>query len=140
MTMIDYDNFRRSLRNLELQNANRKQLPLDLPQLIHEGIDESVIQRFEVCYDTVWKTLRRYLIEEMGFPTISGSPRTIIRTAGEIGLLDSPVEHWMEYVNLRIGTAHDYSGEKAKAALARVDDFIADAIALYRVITGEAWE
>ena len=29
--MIDYENFRRALKNLELQNANRKQLPLDLP-------------------------------------------------------------------------------------------------------------
>ena len=138
--MIDYGNFGRSLKNLELQNANRKQLPLDLPQLIHEGIDESVIRRFETCNDTLWKTLRRYLIEEMGFVTISASPRTIIRTAGESELLHSPVERWMEYINLRIGTAHDYSGEKATAALGRVDDFIADAIGLYQVMVGESWE
>ena len=59
--MIDYGNFKRSLKNLELQNANRKQLPFDLPQLIHEGIDESVIQRFEVCYDTF---LLRYIMED----------------------------------------------------------------------------
>jgi hypothetical protein len=138
--MIDYGNFGRSLKNLELQNANRKQLPLDLPQLIHEGIDESVSRRFETCNDTLWKTLRRYLIEEMGFVTISASPRTIIRTAGESELLHSPVERWMEYINLRIGTAHDYSGEKATAALGRVDDFIADAIGLYQVMVGESWE
>ena len=138
--MVDYDNFRRSLKNLELQNANRRQLPLDLPQLIHEGIDESVIQRFEVCYDTLWKTLRRFLIDEMGFPTVSGSPRAIVRLAGDNGLLESPIERWMEYINLRIGTAHDYSGEKAAAALERVDDFIADAIALFENITGEKWE
>ena len=138
--MIDYNNFRRLLKNLELQNANRRQLPLDLPQLIHEGIDESVIQRFEICYDSLWKTLRLYLTEEMGFATVSGSPRAIIRIAGQNELLDSPVERWMEYINLRIGTAHDYSGEKARAALERVDDFIADAIDLYEVITGEEWE
>ena len=93
--MIDYGNFRRALKNLELQNANREQLPLELPQLIHEGIDESVIRRFEICYDTIWKTLRRYLIEEMGFPAVSGSPRTIIRLAGDNGVLNSPVERWM---------------------------------------------
>ena len=138
--MIDYENFRRALKNLELQNANRKQLPLDLPTLIHEGIDESVIQRFEICYDTLWKTLRRYLIEDMGFPNVTGSPRAIIRMAGDNGLLNSPVERWMEYINLRIGTAHDYSGEKAKAALEQVDDFIADATDLYQTISGEIWE
>ena len=72
--------------------------------------------------------------------TISASPRTIIRTAGESELLHSPVERWMEYINLRIGTAHDYSGEKATAALGRVDDFIADAIGLNQVMVGESWE
>lgn len=138
--MIDYDNFRRALRNLELQNANRKQLPLDLPSLIHEGIDESVIQRFEICYDTLWKTLRRHLMEEMGFPSVSSSPRAIIRLAGDNGLLGSPVEHWMEYINLRIGTAHDYSGEKARAALERIDEFISDATNLFQTMTGETWE
>ena len=46
----------------------------------------------------------------------------------------------MEYVNLRIGTAHDYSNEKAAAALAQMDEFIADAIGLYRTMTKEAWE
>ena len=136
--MINYDNFRRSLKNLELQNANRRQLPLDLPPLIHEGIDESVIQRFEVCYDALWKTLRRYLIDDMGFATLSDSPRAVLRTAGENELLNSPVERWMEYIDLRIGTAHDYSGEKAAAALARVDEFIADAISLYEAITVES--
>lgn len=138
--MIDYDNFRRALKSLELQNANRKRLPLELPQLIHEGIDESVIQRFEICYDTLWKTLRRYLIEEMGVPAVSGSPRAIIRLAGDNGVLNSPVERWMEYINLRIGTAHDYSGEKARAALDRMDAFIRDATDLYQAITGDMWE
>ena len=46
----------------------------------------------------------------------------------------------MEYVNLRIGTAHDYSGEKARSALDRMDAFIRDAADLYQTITGEIWE
>ena len=71
--MIEYNNFKRSLKDPELQNANRKQLPLDLPQLMHEGIDESVIQRFEICYDTLWKTLSRFLVVEMGMAPISSS-------------------------------------------------------------------
>ena len=49
--MIDYGSFRRSLMNLEQQNDNRKNLPSNLPQLMREAVDESVIQRFEVCYD-----------------------------------------------------------------------------------------
>ena len=136
--MIDYTSFRRSLKNLESQNANRKQLLPELPQLIHEGIDESVIRRFEICYDVLWKTLRRYLIQEMGLADAPPSPRGVFRSAGQAELLESPVERWLEYVNFRIGTAHDYSGEKAREALARVDDFIADSISLYQSMTGES--
>ena len=46
----------------------------------------------------------------------------------------------MEYVNLHIGTAHDYSSEKAAAALERIDDFIEDAIGLYQTVAGEEWK
>ena len=66
--MIDFGNFRKSLKNLKLQNDNRKSLPPGLPQLLREAVDESVIQRFEVCYDTLWKSLRRHLIERTGTP------------------------------------------------------------------------
>lgn len=137
--MIDFGNFQKSLKNLELQNDNRKNLPPDLPQILREAVDESVIQRFQVCYDTLWKSLRRHLIEEQGLPEVAAAPRPVFRLAGETGVLTSPVERWMEYVNLRIGTAHDYSSEKAAAALKTMDDFIADAIDLYQAMTGESW-
>ena len=138
--MPDYGSFRRSLKNLELQNDNRKNLPSNLPQLMREAVDESVIQRFEVCYDVLWKSLRRHLIESEGLPDVAASPRPVFRLAGETEVLDSPVERWMEYVNLRVGTTHDYSSEKAAAVLARVDDFVADAIGLYQTITEEEWQ
>ena len=140
MTNLNYDSFRRALKNLELQNYNRKELPSELPHLLREAVDESVIQRFEVCYDITWKSLRRHLIESEGLPDIAASPRPVFRRAGEIGFLTSPVERWMEYVNLRIGTAHDYSSEKAAAALERVDDFLSGAVGLYQAMTGELWE
>ena len=138
--MPEYRNLQKSLKNLETQNENRKNLPSEQPQYVREALDESVIQRFEVCYDTLLKSLRRYLIDEVRLPSFPPSPRPIFRLAGESEVLDSPVEHWMEYVNLRIGTAHDYSSEKAAAVLERVDDFIADAIGLYQIMTGEVWE
>ena len=138
--MLEYGSLRRSLKNLELQNENRKNLPSEQPQYVREALDESVIQRFEVCYDVLWKSLRRHLIETEGVPDVAASPRPVFRLAGEASVLESPVERWMEYVNLRIGTAHDYSSEKAAAVLERVDDFIADAIGLYQTMTGEAWE
>ena len=137
--MLDYGSFRRSLKNLQLQNQNRRNLSPELPPLLREAVDESVIQRFEVCYDVLWKSLRRHLIESEGLPDVPASPRSVFRVAGETSALTTPVERWMDYVNLRIGTAHDYSNEKASAALERIEDFIADAVSLYQTIAGEEW-
>ena len=138
--MVDYGYFQKSLKNLELQNDNRKNLPPELPRLMLEAVDESVIRRFGICYDTLWKSLRRHLIDVAGLPEVAASPRAVFRLAGEIETFDSPVERWMEYANLRIGIGQDYGREKAAAALEGVDDFIADAIGLYRTLTGEVWE
>ncbi len=138
--MIDYGNFSKSLKNLELQHEHRKHLDPALPQFIHEGMAESVIQRFETCYDALHKVLRRYLQEELGVAEAPRSPRPIFRLADANNLLSSPFPQWNEYIQARIDTTHDYSGEKAEQALALVDDFVDDAIGLYQTMTGETWE
>ena len=57
--MIEYDKFQMSLGRLEEQHANYQNLDTSLPDLIQEAIAESVIQRFETCYDCLWKVLKR---------------------------------------------------------------------------------
>ena len=47
---------------------------------------------------------------------------------------------WFGYADARIGTAHDYSGEKAQACLDIMGDFIDDAIGLYQTMSGETWD
>ena len=64
--MIEYDKFQMSLKRLEEQYANQRETDASLPELIREAIAESVIQRFETCYDCLWKVLKRYLIEGTG--------------------------------------------------------------------------
>ena len=119
-----------------------RQLPAGNPALSdldREGIAESVIQRFETCYDCLWKVLKRYLTEELGLAETPNSPRHIFRLANENALFDAPVEQWFRYLRARIDTSHDYDGEKANACLALIPDFIDDAIALYRAVSGEPW-
>jgi len=140
--MIDYDKFKKSLKQLELQFANYQgsDKRSDLSELDRDGIAESVIQRFETCYDCTWKHLKRYLTEALGLPEIPNSPKPIFRIAAENNLLRAATEQWLCYADARIQTSHDYDGEKAKAALALMAAFIADAIALYETLTGEHWE
>ena len=140
--MINYDKLKKSLQHLEVQFANhqRAQGRSELTDLDREGIAESVIQRFETCYDTLWKDLKRYLVEVLGLPKVPNSPKPIIRLAGQNDLLPSPVEQWLKYADARVGTSHDYSGDKAVGALAIMAVFIADAIGLYQTMTESSWE
>jgi len=56
--MIEYDKFQKSLQHLELQYKNYSTLDSTLPELIQEAVAESVIQRFETCYDCMWEVLK----------------------------------------------------------------------------------
>lgn len=137
--MIEYDKFQSSLQHLKAQYNNYVTLDESLPELIQEAVAESVIQRFETCYDCMWKILKRYLSEELGLPEVPNSPKPIFKLANESNLFSSPVEKWLDYANVRIATSHDYSGEKARIALEKMDDFVADAIELYQTLSGEQW-
>jgi nucleotidyltransferase substrate binding protein (TIGR01987 family) len=140
--MIDYDKLQKSLKHLQLQFDNL-QLAKNRPELTEidrEGIAESVIQRFETCYDTLWKVLKRYLTEEIGLADTPNSPKPILKLAGQNDLLAAPVEQWLKYADARVSTAHDYSGEKAEECLAIMGDFIDDAIGLYQTMSGQTWE
>ena len=115
--MIQYDKFTSSLKHLELQYNNYQQLPNDLEEIMKEAVAESVIKRFETCYDCMWKVLKRYLTEELGLPEIPNSPKPILRIANENSVLPSDITLWLSYADARIGISHDYSGTKALDAL-----------------------
>ena len=137
--MIEYDNLKKSLQHLEQQYANYLSMTERkyLSDLDKDAISESVVQRFETCYDTLWKHLKKYLEEEIGLVT-PNSPKPIFRMAFENQIIDE-VENWFEYAQARIDTAHDYSERKFMATLEITGDFIRDAIELYKVMTKESW-
>jgi len=138
--MVNYEKFQKSLKHLERQFENYKTLDASQPELIEEAVAESVIQRFETCYDCLWKVLKRYLLEELGIPEVPGSPKPLFRLANENALLDSRIEEWLGYAEARIGTSHDYSGVKAESALDLMENFIQDARALYKTMSKREWE
>lgn len=140
--MIDYEKLQKALKHLEIQfeNYQNAQNRPELLDIDREAIAESVIQRFETCYDTLWKDLKRYLIEELGLPDVPNSPKPILKLAGANELLASSIATWLSYADARTSTAHDYSGEKAEETLGIVKDFIDDAIGLYQTMTGASWE
>ncbi len=138
--MIDYSKYQSSLKRLEEQHENYQNLDSNLPALIREAVSESVIQRFETCYDCMWKVLKRHLIEVLGIANPPNSPKPVFRLAFENDLFSSPLEQWLRYADIRIGTSHDYDGKKAAACVKLMPEFINDAIDLYQRMTAETWE
>ena len=106
---------------------------------MREAVAESVIHRFEICYDCLWKVLRRHLVEELGVPDAPNSPKPVFRLAFENNLLPSPIEKWLDYANSRINTSHDYDEGKARRCLGIINDFIDDATGLYETMSRETW-
>ena len=137
---IDYSNLKMSLKNLEMQHAHLLHLSPEYPLFIQEAMAESVIQRFETCYDTLWKVLRRTSSKSSASRRCSNSPRPIFRVADENRLLAAGGEQWQRYIRTRIDTTHDYNREKAANAIATMPEFISDTIKLYTAMTGEPWE
>lgn len=137
---IDYDKFEKSLKHLvaQLRNYRAAEERPELQDIDREAIAESVIQRFEVCYDCLWKVLKRYMSEILGIPELPNSPKPLFRIAFENQLFPA-IEKWLIYADARVNTAHDYSGEKAKTTIDNAFMFAEDAAALYQKMTGKPW-
>lgn len=135
----DCENLRKTLANLEAQYDHLNNLPADSEQLTVEGIRESVIQRFEICYDVTWTTLRRYLRDELRLPEVPSSPKPVFRIAAQNRLLDDSASRWQLYAKTRVETTHMYDEEKVLAALALIPEFIVDVAELYGVLAPDRW-
>lgn len=92
-------------------------------------IRDGLIQRFEFTYDLAHKMLRRVLeaaaanpeeIDRMSFPTL-------IRTAGEQGLIGSDWSDWHRYREMRNITSQTYDEAKALQVAAAIPAFLEEA-------------
>ena len=138
--MVDYDKFEKTLKHLEAQLRNYKDAAErpELRDIDREAIAESVIQRFETCYDCLWKVLKRYLNEGLGIPELPNSPKPLFRIAFENQLFPA-IEQWLLYADARIDTSHDYSEEKARITIENAVLFASDAAVLYQKMSGKSW-
>ena len=98
-----------------------------------------MIRRFKVCYDCLWKALRRYLIERVGLADVPNGPKQVFRLADQSSLLQSSLAQWMLYADRRIDATHDYDSGKVNACLESVVDFIHDAGDLYETMNDQTW-
>ena len=140
--MIDYTKLKLAIRNLELQFANlqAKRGQEGVSDLDLEAVRESVIKRFDLALEMSWKLLFKYLNEELGIAEVPAGPKPLLRIADQNDLLAGRIEQWIQYVNVRNASAHDYSGEKAEQTLQVIPEYLQDAVSLYEKMSKHAWQ
>lgn len=103
--------------------------PLPDP-VLRAALRDSVIQRFEYCFELAVRLLKRALRERAAVPDSveARSFGDLMRDAAAAGLLDDPVA-WMEFRDARNRTSHAYDEQQATAIVERIPAF-AEAAAL----------
>ena len=124
---IDSSKLKLAIKNLNSQWENYATCDSrpELSPLDRDAIRESVIQRFEVTYDVLWKAIKRYMQYTLGLPDIPNSPKPILRLAHENGILSDDITFWLNVADARVATSHDYSSTKADACIELLPTFLA---------------
>ena len=123
---IDYSKLKMAIQHLNAQWENYATCDSrpELSPLDRDAIRESVIQRFEVAYDVLWKAIKRYMMFTLGLPDIPNSPKPIFRLAHENDILSADITFWLKVADARVATSHDYSSAKADACIELLSTFL----------------
>ena len=78
----------------------------------NEIVIDGAIHRFEFTFELAWKTMKDYL-EYIGIIQGIGSPREIIKTAYENGIIEDG-DNWIKMMLARNSLAHLYDEEKSR--------------------------
>lgn len=78
----------------------------------NEIVIDGAIHRFEFTFELAWKTMKDYL-EYIGIIQGIGSPREIIKTAYENGIIRDG-DNWIKMMLARNSLSHLYDEEKSR--------------------------
>jgi nucleotidyltransferase substrate binding protein (TIGR01987 family) len=81
---------------------------------------DGVIQRFEYCFELLWKTSKRAL---KSFGVESASPRSVIRDLARQGFI-TDAEEWMMLLEARNYTSHTYNEITAQWVFSKCSVFL----------------
>ncbi len=109
-----------------LQNLSDA-LSLDKPTELER---DGTIQRFEYCYELLWKlaqrTLKQHEIE-------AETPKSVFRELGRLNWIDN-VEDWLNFQKMRNQTSHEYGQDLADHSYQLAKQFLPLATKLLHVL------
>jgi nucleotidyltransferase substrate binding protein (TIGR01987 family) len=112
-----FNNYRRALEKFN-QAVDIISNKLEWGEEIDDLLKEGLIQRFEYTHELAWKVMKDYA-QYQGYTNIQGS-RDAFRKAFEMGIIEN--EAWMESINDRNLTSHNYDDETVAEILKAIID------------------
>lgn len=112
-----FNNYRRALEKFN-QAVDIISNKLEWGEEIDDLLEEGLIQRFEYTHELAWKVMKDYA-QYQGYTNIQGS-RDAFRKAFEMGIIEN--EAWMESINDRNLTSHNYDDETFAEILKAIID------------------
>ncbi len=111
----------KALKNLE--EALAIQNPSDLER-------DGTIQRFEYCYELIWKLAQRTLKDN---DLEAETPKIVFRELGRVGWIDN-VEAWIAFQKMRNETSHEDGKALAEKSYILSKSFLPLALKLFVVL------
>ena len=103
--MKKYENFCKALENLK--NLHRYEPPYEDPVIV-----AGLCSLYVICFEQSWRAMKEYLWEEGWSEAASGSPRQILKTAYQAGLIQEE-RNWLKALEARNLQTHTYNEEAA---------------------------
>ena len=102
--MKKYENFCNALNNL-------KDI-FNYEEPYNNVITAGIVGLYEICFEQSWKAMKE-ILENEGFDMVtSGSPRQIIKTAYQAGMINDE-DTWLEALVSRNNVSHSYNEDVA---------------------------
>lgn len=128
--MKKYENFCRAYKNLA--EAMTLEPPYDTVTLI------GLVGLFEITFEQAWKMMKA-LLEYHGYTGSStGSPRAIIKTAYQAGMVNEE-EAWLKALAARNNVTHSYNEEIAMSIVAESKQIYTPMFAKLKDVVEKDW-
>ena len=112
-----FNNYRKALEKFN-QAVDIISNKMEWGEEIDDLLEEGLIQRFEYTHELAWKVMKDYA-QYQGYTNTQGS-RDAFRKAFEMGIIEN--EAWMESINDRNLTSHNYDDETVAEILKAIID------------------
>lgn len=126
---------KKTLIQLEQFEEACQRLTEAIAQPKNEFTRDSVIQRFEFCFEMAWKLLQSVLLF---LGKECASPRQCIRLAAQNSLLADP-ERWLVYQDARNLSSHTYKEKMAEEVYAKAVEFVSSAKQLAKELRAQSY-